>query len=175
MEPSDMHTQFKARFAAVTLGLFIGGAVVASANAQNAATPSPPAPPSANKQAVENRKAAFTLIGNYFRYFGGVAKGNIPYDEAEATKRAARIAFLAGIVEEAFPEGSNPGEPDSKAKADVWSNRAEFDKKLKAFQADATALVEINGKEKAANDAWKASVAALAQDCKGCHETYKVK
>jgi cytochrome c556 len=166
-----MYSQFQAKLFASTVGLVLAG-VIASASAQNAA---PPAPPSASKQAVENRKAAFTLIGNYFRYFGAVAKGNAPYDEAEATKRAARIAFLAGIVEDAFPEGSNPGEPDSKAKADVWTNRAEFDKKLKAFQADAQALVDVNGKEKNATDAFKASVAALAQDCKGCHETYKVK
>lgn len=166
-----MRNHFQASFLAMTVAIVVGGAI-ASASAQNAP---PPAPPSASKQAVENRKAAFTLIGNYFRYFGAVAKGNAPYDEAEATKRAARIAFLAGIVEDAFPEGSNPGEPDSKAKADVWSNRAEFDRKLKSFQADAQALVDVNGKEKNANDAWKASVAALAQDCKGCHETYKIK
>ncbi|GLI92342.1 c-type cytochrome [Methylocystis echinoides] len=166
-----MRNHFQASFLAMTVAIVVGG-VIASASAQNAP---PPAPPSASKQAVENRKAAFTLIGNYFRYFGAVAKGNAPYDEAEATKRAARIAFLAGIVEDAFPEGSNPGEPDSKAKADVWSNRAEFDRKLKSFQADAQALVDVNGKEKNANDAWKASVAALAQDCKGCHETYKIK
>jgi cytochrome c556 len=165
------HFQVKIRVA-TAIGLLVGGAVFASAFAQNAA---PPAPPSASKQAVENRKAAFTLVGNYFRYFGAVGKGNAPYDEAEAAKRAARIAVLAGVVEESFPEGSNPGEPESKAKADVWSNRAEFDKKLKAFQADAQALIEVNGKEKGATDAWKASVAALAQDCKGCHETYKVK
>jgi cytochrome c556 len=171
-----MRSHFQAKFVAATFGLLIGG-VIASASAQNATPPAPPAPapPSASKQAVENRKAAFTLIGNYFRYFGAVAKGNAPYDEAEATKRSARIAFLANVVEEAFPEGSNPGEPDSKAKADVWSNRAEFDKKLKAFQADAQSLVDVNGKEKGATDAWKTSVAALAQDCKGCHENYKVK
>jgi cytochrome c556 len=165
------HFHVKIRVA-TAIGLLVVGAVFASAFAQNAA---PPAPPSASKQAVENRKAAFTLVGNYFRYFGAVAKGNAPYDEAEATKRAARIAVLAGVVDESFPEGSNPGEPESKAKADVWSNRAEFDKKLKAFQADAQALIEVNGKEKGATDAWKASVAALAQDCKGCHETFKVK
>jgi cytochrome c556 len=171
-----MRSQFQANFRIATaMSLLIGGAVFASAFAQGAAPPAPAAPPSAGKQAVENRKAAYTLIGNSFRYFGAVAKGAAPYDEAEATKRAARIAFLAGIIEEAFPEGSNPGEPESKAKADVWTNRADFDKKLKSFQADAQALVEVNGKEKGATDAWKASVAALAQDCKGCHETYKVK
>ena len=142
-------------------------AIVAGAQAQNA-----PAP---GKQAVENRKAGFLLIGNYFRYFGAVSKGTAAYDEAEATKRASRIAFLSTIVEDGFPEGSNPGEPESKAKADVWSNRADFDKKLKDFQAHAQALVEVNAKEKGATEAFKAAVAALASDCKGCHETYKAK
>lgn len=153
------------------LALLIG----AAAQAQSPQPASPPAPPSASRQAVENRKAAYTLVGNYFRWFGGVAKGTFPYDEAEATKRATRIAFLSGIVEDAFPEGSNVGEPDSKAKPDVWSGRPDFDKKLKDFQAHAQALVEVNAKEKGATDAFKAAVASLAGDCKGCHEIYKAK
>jgi cytochrome c556 len=155
--------------------LLTGAAIVATAQAQSPQPATPPAPPSVSKQAVENRRAAYTLIGNNFRWFGGVAKGAIPYDEAEATKRAARIAFLSGIVEDSFPEGSNVGEPDSKAKPDVWSNRAEFDKKLKDFQAHAQALAETTAKEKGATEAFKAAVASLAGDCKGCHETYKVK
>jgi cytochrome c556 len=157
--------------ASLVAGVAVGGALFASAQAQSPQ----PTPPSPSKQAVENRKAAYTLIGNYFRYFGGVAKRAIPYDEAEATKRATRIAFLSGIVEDAFPEGSNVAEPDSKAKPDVWSNRADFDKKLKDFQAHAQALAETNAKEKAATDSLKTAIASLAQDCKGCHETYKAK
>ncbi|WP_363352009.1 cytochrome c [Methylocystis echinoides] len=157
--------------ASLVAGVAVGGALFASARAQSPQ----PTPPSPSKQAVENRKAAYTLIGNYFRYFGAVAKGTVPYDEAEATKRATRIAFLSGIVEDAFPEGSNVAEPDSKAKPDVWSNRADFDKKLKDFQAHAQALAETNAKEKAATDSLKTAIASLAQDCKGCHETYKAK
>jgi cytochrome c556 len=145
--------------------------LVFAASAQNA----PSAAPSPTKQAVESRKAIYALIGNYFRPFGAVVKGNAAYDEAEVAKRAARIVFLSGLVSENFPEGSNVGEPESKAKADVWSNRADFDKKLKEFQAHAEAFVETNAKEKGATDAWKAAVASLAQDCKRCHETYKVK
>ncbi len=155
--------------------LLIVGSAIVTAQAQSAQPAAAAAGPSPTKQAVENRKAAYTLIGNAFRWFGAVSKGNVAYDETEATKRATRIAFLAGIVEEAFPEGSNVGEPDSKAKADIWSNRADFDKKLKDFQAHAQALAEVNAKEKGATDAFKATVASLAGDCKGCHENYKAK
>jgi cytochrome c556 len=174
-----MNTHLPFRRGAIGFGAaaIMGAALIASANAQNAApaAPAPSAGPSPTKLAVENRKAAFLLIGNYFRYFGAVAKGAVPYDEAEAAKRAARVAFLAVLPEEGFPEGSNVGEPESKAKPDVWSNRADFDKKLKDFEAHAASFVELNAKEKGATDAFKAAVAALAQDCKGCHDTYKVK
>ncbi|MEF3365210.1 cytochrome c [Methylocystis sp. 9N] len=159
------------RMATVAGAAALSALVFASARAQSPQ----PAGPSPTKVAVENRKAAFSLIGNYFRYFGGVAKGTVAYDEAEATKRAARIAFLSGLLEESFPEGSNVGEPDSKAKADVWSNRADFDKKLKDFQTHAQAFVDINAKEKGATDGLKTAIASLAQDCKGCHDSYKAK
>jgi cytochrome c556 len=166
------------RVCSIIVALLAGASIVMATQAQSqqaAAPAAAPTPPSASKQAVENRRAAYTLIGNYFRWFGGVVKGATPYDEAEATKRAARIAFLSGVVEDAFPEGSNVGEPDSKAKPDVWSSRADFEKRLKDFQSHAQALAETTAKEKGASDAFKAAVASLAGDCKGCHETYKVK
>jgi cytochrome c556 len=149
-------------------------AAIIAANAQSA-SPGAAAGPSPSKQAVENRRAIYTLIGNYFRYIGGVAKGAVGYDEAEVTKRATRIAFLSSLADENFPDGSNVGEPDSKAKADIWADRADFDKKLKEFQVHAKALAEVSEKEKASTDAFKAAVAALGQDCKGCHDTFKVK
>jgi cytochrome c556 len=167
------------RRGAILCGAFalMASALIASADAQNAppAAPAAASGPSPTKLAVENRRAAYTLIGNSFRWFGAVAKGAAPYDEAEATKRAARIAFLSAIPAESFPEGSNVGEPDSKAKADIWSNRSDFDKKLRDFQAHAAELVEVNAKEKGATDVLKAAVAALGQDCKGCHDSYKAK
>ena len=162
------------RVVQIGTALGLSASVIVSASAQNAPPPGAGGPSPA-KQAIENRKAIYTLIGNYFRYFGAVAKGTIPYDEAEATKRAARIAFLSGLVEENFSDASNVGEPDSKAKADLWGNRSDFDKKLKEFQVHANALVDVNGKEKGVTDAFKSTVAALGQDCKGCHDSYKVK
>jgi len=181
-----MHASLSKRRHVVGLGAVTAVAVLlaASTHAQQAPAPAAPAPaaapaagagPSPTKQAVENRRAAYTLIGNSFRWFGAVAKGAVPYDEAEATKRAARIVFLSALPGENFPEGSNVGEPESKAKPDVWANRSDFDKKLKDFQAHAANLAEVNAKEKGATDALKTAVTALAQDCKGCHDTYKAK
>jgi len=167
--------------AATGAALALSAGIILSANAQSAAPAPAPAAraggagPSPTKQAIETRKAAYALIGNYFRQLGAVAKGTAPYDEADATKRAARIAFLSNLPGEAFPDVSNVGEPDTKAKADVWTNRADFDKRLKDFQAHAAALVQVNATEKGATDGFKAAVIALGEDCKGCHDTYKVK
>jgi cytochrome c556 len=169
--------------AATGAALALSAGVILSANAQSAAPAPAPAPaaraggtgPSPTKQAIETRKAAYTLIGNYFRQLGAVAKGAAPYDETDAATRIARIAFLSNLPGEAFPDISNVGEPDTKAKADVWTNRADFDKRLKDFQAHAVALVQVNETEKGATDAFKAAVVALGEDCKGCHDTYKVK
>lgn len=155
--------------------LFFGGIVaagfglMASSFAQTA-----PAGPSSAKIAVENRRAAFTLIGNSFRWFGAVARGVAPYDEAEATKRASRIAFLVGLLDETFPADSDIGEPASKAKSEIWSNRADFDKKLAAFKINARAFADTTAKEKSA-DGLKPAIASLGQSCKGCHDDYKVK
>ncbi|HMK89563.1 MAG TPA: cytochrome c [Methylocystis sp.] len=177
---SHIVSPFRRRATRIAAIAALSLAIAAQASAQNAQAPAAPAgggapQPSPTKIALENRKAAYTLIGNTFRWFGGVARGNVPYNEAEAAKRASRILFLAALPSENFPEGSNFGEPESKAKADVWSNRADFDKKLREFQEHAAALVEVNAKEKGATEAFKAAVATLGQDCKGCHDTYRAK
>ncbi|MBG0809723.1 cytochrome c [Methylosinus sp. H3A] len=154
--------------------LLFGGALAASCVALASAYAQAPGPSPA-KIAVENRRAEFVLIGNFFRWFGAVARGNAPYDEAEATKRAARIAYLAGLLDESFPDISNVGEPDSKAKPEIWKEKAEFDKKLVKFKEDARLFAEAIGKEKSATEGFKTAVANLGQDCKGCHDSYKAK
>lgn len=160
--------------------LILGGGFALSANSQTAPAPAPAAVAPASgsspgRQAIEARKAVFTLIGSNFKPLGDVLKGSAQYDAAEVQKRVARIAFLAELLNEAFPDVSNNGEPDTKAKSDVWANRADFDKKLKAFQADANALIQMNFKEKGASEGFKTAVSTLGQDCKGCHDSYKVK
>lgn len=131
--------------------------------------------PNAGKQAIAVRKAAYTLIGNSFKPIGDAAQGKVEYNQADIQKRANRILVLSEFLDSAFPEASNLGEPDTKAKADVWAKKAEFDKKLKDFQEHAATLVKVTATEKTASDAFKEAFGNLAKDCKGCHESFKFK
>ena len=151
---------------------FLSIAMSMTANAQTAPAGAAPGPSPA-RQAIDARRAALTLIGGNFRPLGAILKGAAPFDGAEVEKRATRLAFLVGLLDENFPEVSNLGLPDTKAKAEIWSDRADFDKKLKGFQTDVAALVQANDAGKGSADTVKAAIAALGQDCKACHDKYR--
>lgn len=169
---------------AAAAGIFIAGAALTlSVAAQTApaagATATPPAasaaggPPSASDQAINVRKAIYTLIGNNFGPIGGVLQGKTPFDGAEATKRAERVAFLANLSVEAYPEISKTG--NTRAKPEVWTNRADFDKKLKDFTDHSNALVAVLRKDSKDEDGFKTAAKLVASDCKGCHEDFRTK
>ena len=158
---------YQRRAAFALLALSIGGAVVAQA--QNA-----PAPGAA-RQAVEERRAAFKLLGSNFRPLGALLKGEVGYSAAEVKKRIAREVFIGGLLPEVFSDASNLGEPDSKAKPEVWTNRADFDKGLQKLQDDLATLASVNAQEKGLTEPFKVALAAVGQDCKSCHDTYKIK
>ncbi|WP_051953646.1 c-type cytochrome [Methylocapsa aurea] len=156
--------------------LILGAGLAVSAHSQTPpAGASPAAGPSPARTAIEYRKAVYTLIGANFRLLGNVLKGSAPYDAATVQKNIARLVFLSDLVSEGFPEVSNVGEPDTKAKADVWTNRADFDQKVKDFQTHLVALQQVNDAEKGPTEAFKTAAAQVGQDCKACHDTYKAK
>jgi cytochrome c556 len=132
-------------------------------------------PPNAAQQAVAARKAVYTLIGQNFGPIGAVLQGRAPYDPADMRKRAERVAFLADLASEAFPDISNVGAPESKAKANIWKQRADFDQHMKEFREQSAALVQVVRTEPTASDAFRKAASALAQSCKGCHDKYREK
>ena len=160
-------------------GLILGAAFALSAKSQTAPAAAPPAAPAAAspspaRLAIENRKAVYTLIGNNFKPLGAVLKGS-PYDAATIQKSITRLVFLSGLLDDAFPEVSNVGEPDTKAKSDIWTSRADFDKKTKDFQTHLIALQVLNDTDKEATEAFKTAATAIGQDCKACHDAYRAK
>ena len=157
--------KFRRRAIFALAALSIGGAVVAQA--QNA--------PGAGRQAAEERRAVFKLLGANFKPLGALLKGDAQYDAAEVKKRISRVAFLSAITPEVFSDISNLGEPDSKAKPEVWTKRSDFDGKLKEFRDHVATLVAVNDKEQAFSDSFKTALTTVAQDCKGCHDDFKLK
>lgn len=170
----------QSRVAAAGL-LVAGAALTLSASAQSptpAGTATPPAaaaggPPSASDQAIAVRKATYTLIGNNFGPIGGVLQGKIAFDGAEATKRAERVAFLATLSTDVYPDISKTG--NTRAKPEIWENRADFDKKLKDFIDHSNALVQVLHKDNKDEDGFKTAAKLVAGDCKGCHEDFRTK
>ncbi len=161
-----MISQKSRRRAVIALAaLSLGGVLVAQA--QNA--------PGAGRAAVEERRAAFKLLGANFRPLGALLKDGGQYDAAEVKKRIGREVFISWLLPEVFSDASNLGEPDSKAKPEVWSKRADFDKKLKDFQDHLATLAEVNEKEKGLTEPFKTALTTVAGDCKGCHDDYKLK
>ncbi len=164
------------RLAAGCAAVVLAGIVAFSVDAQTAA--GPPAGKraiEAGRRAIEARKAIYILLETYFGPLGNVVKGSTQYNEVEVEKRLLRVAFLANLlsVDETYPEMSNLGKAETKAKPDVWANRSDFEKKLKEFQDHVASVVQVNAMEKRATDAFKAAVIAVAQDCKGCHDTFR--
>ncbi len=139
----------------------------------SAADPAPAVAAPTAKQVIDVRRALFTLIGSNFRPVGDALQGKIPYDAADLQKRVARVAFLTPQLSEVFPDFSATGE--TKAKPEIWSNRADFDGKLKDFQTHVLALAQVVEKDAGNVDAFKAAAAAVGKDCKGCHDDYKSK
>lgn len=135
---------------------------------------SPPAPSPA-KRAVDERKAIFTLIGSNFRPLGEQMQGRAALDVAEAKKRAERIAFLAQLATEAFSPASNVGDASTRAKPEIWNRRAEFDKAIADFVKHAQALSQVVATQGPKSEEFRTAAAAVAEDCKGCHDTYRSK
>src|SRR3954464_5828066 len=142
----------KMKLTVKTLGFALLATVSANLFAADAPAEKPAAAPAAGpnpgKQAIAVRKAAFTLIANSFKPIGDAAQGKAEYNQADIQKRANRILVLSEFLHSSFPEGSNLGEPDTKSKAEIWTQKADFDKKLKDFQEHAAALVKVSSTEK---------------------------
>ena len=130
-------------------------------------------PPNLARQAIENRKAVFTLIGNNFRPVGEILRGTATYESVDVDKYAARVSFLAGLLADAFPDSSQTG--DTEAKPEVWSNRADFNRRLNEFTQHAAALSQLTKQHGGNAEAFRAAARTVVQDCKGCHDNYRNK
>jgi len=126
--------------------------------------------PSKGEQALKYRKAVYQAMAWNFGPMSAMAQGKIPYNAAEFAMRADRVAALAPMLSESYsPESQTVA--GSKAKAELWSNRADFDAKMKDL-VDRSATLATVAK---GGDAAKSKTAFLdtANTCKACHDKYK--
>jgi cytochrome c556 len=129
-------------------------------------------PPSRGEMLIKFRQSVMTVQGGTFGPLAAMSGGKMPYDAKRAQVLADRLASLAGIASEAFPPDSKEG-AKTKAKPEIWTDRAEFDKYL-ATLGEKTAALAVAAKA-GTLDALKPAVGDVGKACKGCHEKYEEK
>jgi cytochrome c556 len=128
------------------------------------------APPSKGEQALAYRKSLYQVIVWNFGPMSAMAQGKVPYNAAEFAKRAEHVAAVTPLLTEAYPPESE-GVKNSKLKPEMWSNRADFDSKMKdLIDRSATLATVAKGGD---FDKSKAAFFDTANACKACHEKYK--
>jgi cytochrome c556 len=122
------------------------------------------------EQAIKYRQSVMTLQGTHFGRLGAMANGRVPFDAATAQANADLVATFSKLPFAAFGEGTDKGAP-TRAKPEIWTNRADFDAKAKTYQDEA---LKLQAAAKTGNlDQIKAAFGAVGQACKGCHDAYQ--
>lgn len=118
--------------------------------------------------AIKERHETMEEIKDSMMVFVAMAKKEAPFD-AEAVKANAKsIETDLTKAAKLFPEGSDQGDVETWAKAEIWSDRANFDK---ALQDSIKAAVAMQAVEDEA--ALMPALGALGNSCKGCHDKYR--
>ena len=96
-------------------------------------------------QAFLYRDAVMTVLAGKTLTIGGMAREDIPLDEAEFSKAVNDLAALAGmVVEGLMPEGIPAG---SRSLPEVWENWDDFVDKAADLENAAAALAEGDNPE----------------------------
>jgi cytochrome c556 len=149
------------------------GAVCGVALAQAPAPGAAPAGPTPAERAIEYRQAVYKVVAGNFQPLAQVAQGKADFKEEIAAQQATRLARIATFVGDAYPDISKEGK--TRARPEIWTQQAEFNRLVKDFGAHAQTLAEVTANSSSAGDEFKAAVAAVANDCKTCHDKFRSK
>ncbi|MTH76712.1 c-type cytochrome [Paracoccus aestuariivivens] len=126
------------------------------------------------KDAIEARHGFYKMLAMNMGTLAGMAKGEVLYDEASASRAAANIEALTHYdLPSLFIEGSASGQAeDSAAKPDIWTNMDDFKAKFAGLVEAASGASEA---VKGGQDKVGPVVGKLGAACKACHDSYREK
>lgn len=118
---------------------------------------------------MKTRHDNYEDLGKNFKVLLDNSKLGSP-DMAAVSAAAAKVNEYAGQMGTWFPPGTGPEAGKTQAKANIWTDRADFDAKLANLQTEAGKLVTAAGTDAAA---FKAQFGPTGGTCKACHDTYR--
>ena len=124
----------------------------------------------AQSDPIAARKELMKGIGAQTKTGGGMAKGEVPYDQTKAQAIFASYVDVAAKAPNLFPPTSKTG-GETAALPAIWENKADFEARFAKFSADAkqaqTSVKDL--------DSFKTTFSGITKNCGGCHETYRAK
>lgn len=128
-------------------------------------------PPASIDDPILLRKHIMSNVGGAMKLAVPMVKGEAPYDPRVAVG-ALRVLNTAALgFAGQFPAGSDTGH-GTEASPKIWSDRAGFDQALAKFVADTGEAVKT---EPADIDAFRPVFGMVAENCKSCHEAFRIK
>ena len=124
------------------------------------------------EKAIEARHGFMTMLGINMGQLAGMAKGEIAYDEAAATRAAANIVALTQYDAPAlFIEGtSSEDNDDSDALPAIWEKPDDFRAKFAALgEAAAGSPDAVKGGQENLGPVLQ----KIGGACKACHDNYR--
>jgi cytochrome c556 len=123
------------------------------------------------EDAIKYRKNALFVMQQNFGRVAAMAGGKAPFDAKVAAESAAVAEFTSKLPWEGFGPGTDKG--DTKAKPEIWSEKAKFDDEARKMQAEMT---KLSAAAKSGNlDSIKVAVNAVGGTCKSCHDDFRAK
>ncbi|MBC7916454.1 MAG: cytochrome c [Rhodoferax sp.] len=122
------------------------------------------------EDAIKYRQSALFVMQQNFARVATMAAGRAPFDAKVAAESAANAEFMSKLPWVAFGEGTDKG-GNTKAKAEIWSDKAKFMEYSEKMQGEMT---KLNAAAKTGNlDSIKAAVGAVGGSCKTCHDAFR--
>lgn len=121
---------------------------------------------------LADREALMKSNGKALGSIAPIVKGEKDFDAALVMQALTQLAEDAQQMDAAvlWPAGSDTGDTESSPK--IWQDMAGFQAAIDKFQADTAAAVAA---APADLDALKVQFGAVASNCGGCHETFRIK
>ena len=124
------------------------------------------------EDAIKYRQSALFVMGQHFTRLAGMAQGKIPFDAKAAADNAAVVESMSKLPWAGFGEGTDQG-GNTKAKPEVWSDKAKFKEAADKMMAE---VVKLNTAAKTGKlDDLKSAVSATGGTCKNCHDNFRNK
>ncbi|MBP0616384.1 c-type cytochrome [Jiella mangrovi] len=123
-----------------------------------------------NLDAIEKRQQLMKDNGKATKAGGAILKGEAEFSPAKAEEIFGQMHEIAMEFGDYFPEDSKTGGKTEAAPA-IWEKPEEFKAALVKYQEDTQAAIDAAPQDL---DAFKQQFGKVAQNCKGCHEEFRV-